>query len=754
MCVLRWHQQVLTRRHCCDVLCVARPCTTSLHALCSVPFTLCGNGLWDVDMGEEGIDCGGPCDSCFVTVTYSSATAADGATVNHNVVTFTALFGAAVSNVAASDFGLSTESLGAITTVTPTGGVPAIEWVLTVELTNLQPGAISIAAMPVSSGAIHPPNLPGDAGYAINYVPPVPTLTSSQGASGSTSLATGPLLITATFDLAVSGVTATAFPITLSGGIGHTATVQQVSPTVWVLRVDFNASSLATTTVTVGPLPEAAGVIYPANAASATAFVAELVPPLPSYTTSAPSPLTAPEFIVTATFDTPVSGVQASDFNLDVGPMTASTSLTSVGSAPATVWVLTVTIVSGLAEFPIEVGPMVPSSGVIQPPNQASPGGLTISYTPPVPSFTADGLTSGSTTHANTLVITATFTVPVAGVSAADFSLDLGGMSALPLAVAAVGSQPTTQWTLTLEVTSRPVTPANITLGPLAEQAGNIVPPNAASVMGFVAVYAPPLPVISSSEGVNGTKVAGLVHSFTVTFSTPVSGVSVETFGFTVMGSSVGTSLDVAAVGGTTEAVSWVLTVTLTAPLADAPLTITVPRDGTTPLNTAATNAPFMLQYVAPACEADPCGITAGRATACANIDDLAGTFTCTCASGRYGELCLDTCPDGYTLEASLSPPACVFVTPTNETWFSANCTTSGGSFASIHTAAQASAYAQLCTESAATGTCWVAGSDAAVEGTWAWADGSDWNYENWAAGNPDNVRASVQGVLAAAVAA
>ena len=242
-------------------------------------------------MGEEGIDCGGPCDSCFVTVTYSSATAADGATVNHNVVTFTALFGAAVSNVAASDFGLSTGSLGAITTVTPTGGVPAIEWVLTVELTNLQPGAISIAAMPVSSGAIHPPNLPGDAGYAINYVPPVPTLTSSQGASGSTSLATGPLLITATFDLAVSGVTAAAFPITLSGGIGHTATVQQVSPTVWVLRVDFNASSLATTTVTVGPLPEAAGVIYPANAASATAFVAELVPPLPSYTTSAPSPM-------------------------------------------------------------------------------------------------------------------------------------------------------------------------------------------------------------------------------------------------------------------------------------------------------------------------------------------------------------------------------------------------------------------------------------------------------------------------------
>jgi hypothetical protein len=31
------------------------------------------------------------------------------------------------------------------------------------------------------------------------------------------------------------------------------------------------------------------------------------------------------------------------------------------------------------------------------------------------------------------------------------------------------------------------------------------------------------------------------------------------------------------------------------------------------------------------------------------------------------------------------------------------------------------------------------AGSDAAQEGTWAWSDGTAWDYENWHSGEPNN---------------
>ena len=35
----------------------------------------------------------------------------------------------------------------------------------------------------------------------------------------------------------------------------------------------------------------------------------------------------------------------------------------------------------------------------------------------------------------------------------------------------------------------------------------------------------------------------------------------------------------------------------------------------------------------------------------------------------------------------------------------------------------------------------WIGGTDAAVEGSWLWSDGSDWDYENWIPGQPDSGR-------------
>lgn len=35
---------------------------------------------------------------------------------------------------------------------------------------------------------------------------------------------------------------------------------------------------------------------------------------------------------------------------------------------------------------------------------------------------------------------------------------------------------------------------------------------------------------------------------------------------------------------------------------------------------------------------------------------------------------------------------------------------------------------------------CWLGGTDAAVEGTWAWTNGDAWSYSNWASGEPNNL--------------
>ena len=109
-------------------------------------------------------------------MSYSSQVTRDG-TTHDNVIQFTATFGAPVTGVAASDFGLTTGGVSATTSVDATGGAPSLEWVLTVTLNgNLQDAAVTVQPMAADSGSISPPTLPGDTAYTVNYEPPVPTL--------------------------------------------------------------------------------------------------------------------------------------------------------------------------------------------------------------------------------------------------------------------------------------------------------------------------------------------------------------------------------------------------------------------------------------------------------------------------------------------------------------------------------------------------------------------------------------------------
>ena len=442
----------------------------------------------------------------------------------------------------------------------------------------------------------------------------------------------------------------------------------------------------------------------------------------------------------TAVFSSPTQGVSLADFDLTMpSSLTAITSLTPVNGVPAASWVLTVTLTGGLQPASVSVMPMLDGEGFITPPTERMSEGFTLLYTPPVPSYSSGSLASGDVVASNQIIFTATFTVPVSGVTASDFGLTTNGLSVATPAVAAVGSQPAAQWVLVITVLDRPTTPKTLSVAAMPEASGAVSPKNAAGASGFELDYLPPRPTISSSEGVSGTRVAGQVHTFTATFTSAVGSISTADFGLVSVG--IGKTSSVASAGGGTTDTVWVLTVTLSQPLQDAALSVSFAANVASPPNAPGTNNGFTLNYVAPPCYDDPCGIAVGRATTCTDVDDLAGTFECTCQSGLYGDVCQHLCPVGSVYVDSVAPPRCV-ATSQNGTWSDAdgNCTAAGSTFASIHSKAESIMYWNICKSLAHT--CWVAGSDAVTEGVWQWSDGSPWNYDNWLGVNPDDVRA------------
>ena len=75
----------------------------------------------------------------------------------------------------------------------------------------------------------------------------------------------------------------------------------------------------------------------------------------------------------------------------------------------------------------------------------------------------------------------------------------------------------------------------------------------------------------------------------------------------------------------------------------------------------------------------------------------------------------------------------------TEKLWEDANafCETYGGHLATV-TDADEQNFMQSMVENFG-GTCWLGGSDYDSEGTWVWSTGEEWNYTNWASGEPNN---------------
>ncbi|TDH06446.1 hypothetical protein EPR50_G00113310 [Perca flavescens] len=97
-------------------------------------------------------------------------------------------------------------------------------------------------------------------------------------------------------------------------------------------------------------------------------------------------------------------------------------------------------------------------------------------------------------------------------------------------------------------------------------------------------------------------------------------------------------------------------------------------------------------------------------------------------------------CPPGWTQFGS----RCFAFYSETKSWINAEnfCISAGGNLASIHSDEEQTFLKDFIKQ--VTGTypdSWIGGFDAVKEGTWMWADGSKFNYNIWAEGQPDNFR-------------
>ncbi|XP_030635697.1 C-type mannose receptor 2 [Chanos chanos] len=96
-------------------------------------------------------------------------------------------------------------------------------------------------------------------------------------------------------------------------------------------------------------------------------------------------------------------------------------------------------------------------------------------------------------------------------------------------------------------------------------------------------------------------------------------------------------------------------------------------------------------------------------------------------------------CPYGWEEYESV----CYAFINIKESWSEAEqrCKQVGGHLASVHSNEQYNFLRQLVwTQASENVRTWIGGTDAFKEGSWTWTDGTIWNYNNWASGQPNNL--------------
>jgi hypothetical protein len=464
-------------------------------------------------------------------------------------LTYTLLFDGTVTGLAATDFTVGGTATGwtvsAVSgsgagpyTVTATRGAGATDGTLVISLRaasvtdgfgGTAPGAKSDASSVIvdtagpsvasfTTATVSPSNAAGLT-YTVTFNEPVTGLSGGDFTVGGT--ATG---------WSVTGVTAAganAYTVTLNGTMGTDGTVMP--------------------RLAAGAVADAAGNTGPAAEASGTTTTIDRQAPQVTEL-SATTPTRSGSVAYTLTFDEAISGLAAGDFT--IGGTSTGWTVTGVSASSGT------TFTVQLARSGPSDGTLVLGLGAGTVSDRAGNAGPAASYTgttvtidrtaPTVSTFSAT-----TPTRTSPIAYTLTFSEPVTGLGAGDFTV--GGTSAGWTVASVSGSGASYTVSVSNDSPSTGTVVLTLSPGAVTDAAGNTAP-GSASAAGAVTFDAVP-PTATWTPPASPTNAA--VPSFTLAFDKPVSGIASGDFSnqgtatgcvFTPSASS-GTSITVSASG-------------------------------------------------------------------------------------------------------------------------------------------------------------------------------------------------------------
>ncbi|PWG78537.1 RCC1 domain-containing protein, partial [Pararcticibacter amylolyticus] len=467
---------------------------------------------------------------------------------NATSVTYTVTFSEAVSGVDAADFTATTVSgtlsKGTLTATAVSSSVyditvPAISGNGTLRLDlNASGTGISDAAGNTIAAGFTTGNT-----YLIDQSLPAVSSIVRKTPSAQNTNATS-VIYTVTFSEAVTGVDATDFTATTASGTVNKGTLSMTSVSASVyditvpaisgngtLRLDLNPSGTG--------ISDAAGNIIAAGFTSGeTYLIDQTLPAVTSIARKTPSAqnTNATSVTYTVAFSESVSGVDATDFTATTASGTVNKGTLSVATVSSSVYDITVPSISGNGTLRLDLN--ASGTGISDVAGNAIAAGFTtgetylIDQTLPAVTSIVRKTPSAQNTNSTSVIYTVTFSEPVSGVDADDFTATTvsGTLSKGTLTATAVSSS-------VYDIT----VPAIIGNGTLrldlnasgtgiSDVAGNIIA--AGFTTGDTYLIDQALPVVSSivrktpsAQNTNSTSVI-----YTVTFSEPVSGVDAADF--------------------------------------------------------------------------------------------------------------------------------------------------------------------------------------------------------------------------------
>jgi hypothetical protein len=476
---------------------------------------------------------------------------------NASSAQFTVTFSEAVSGVDASDFAMDVAGItgASVTTVTGSGTT----YTVTVS-TGSGDGTVSIdlAASPtvadLAGNTLTTAFTAGEAYTVDRSIPVVNSIARVSGAANPTNASS--VLFTVTFSEAVSGVDANDFAMDVAGITGASVTTVTGSGTTYTVTVSTGSGD-GTVSIDLAASPsiqDSIGNSLVAPFTNGEAYILDRTAPVVNSITrvsGATNPTNASSAQFTVTFSEAVSGVDASDFAMDVAGITGA-SVTTVTGSGAT---YTVTVSTGSGDGTVSIdlaaSPTVADlAGNTLTTAFTNGEAYTLDRTAPVVNSITRVSGAANPTNASSVLFTVTFSEAVSGVDANDFAMDVAGITGA--SVTTVTGSGTT-YTVTVSNGSGDGTVSiDLAASPtVSDLAGNTL--TTAFTAGEAYTIDRSIPVVNSITRVSGTAnpTNATTAQFTVTFSEAVSGVDANDFAMDVAGITGATINSVSGSGAT-----------------------------------------------------------------------------------------------------------------------------------------------------------------------------------------------------------